>query len=114
SFGPAVVEAALGNSAHERHRAAFEDRKERHAIACPLTFMAAARRFALSRTDAAAEALAGAVLMDAAIYVAEIHVSVTCRKRSTSLLGRSCLRAANVAFTSETGLFEPKLFVRMS
>ena len=37
-----------------------------------------------------------------------------CRKRSTSAFGRSCLSAANVAFTSDTGLFEPKLLVRMS
>src|SRR4029078_4640837 len=66
------------------------------------------------RTDSAAETLPLAVGVNTLVDVAEIHDNVTCRKRSTSALGRNCLSAANVAFTSDTGLFERKLFVRMS
>src|SRR5205814_996495 len=111
---PAVVETALRYSAYERHRAAFENGKERHAIAGPLALVATPGRLALAGTDAAAEALARVVLLDTTIYIADVHANVTCRNRSTSPLGRSCLSAAKVAFTSETGLLEPKLFVRIS
>src|SRR5439155_932108 len=77
-------------------------------------FVAAARCFAVTGANAAAQPLSRAILFYATMDIADVHVRVTCRRRSTSALGRNCLSAANVAFTSETGLFEPKLLVRMS
>src|SRR3972149_4648961 len=111
---PLVVEAALGHLDDRRRSAALEDRGIGGAGPRFLAFVAAARRLALARANAPAEPLGGAVLADSTMYVTEIHDSVTPRRRSTSCFGRNWASAANVALTSETGLFEPKLLVRMS
>ena len=79
-----------------------------------LTLVPAAGQFAVARADAPGDPLLAAVLADSTMNVAEIHDRVTPRRRSTSCLGRNWASAANVALTSDTGLFESKLLVRMS
>jgi len=79
-----------------------------------LAFMTTPGRFAMPRPGASTYPFAFFVAANATVYVIKNHERVTPRKRSTSNLGRSCWSAAMVALTSGTGLFEPKLLVKIS
>src|SRR5262249_40971490 len=109
-----VAEAALGDAAEQLHLAAFEElRRLLGAGAGPLALAAAGGGLAVAGADAAADALRAPQLVDADVYLRQVHYRVTPRRRATSSRVRSSIRPAMVALTRLIGLLLPCTLVRM-
>src|SRR5205823_2028967 len=85
-----VAEAALGDAAEQLHLAAFKDRRRLlGAGAGPLALGTARGGLAMAAADAAADALLATMLVDAGMYVGQVHYRLTPRSRATSSRVRS-------------------------
>src|SRR6516225_594053 len=109
-----VAEAALGDAAEQLHLSALEQRgRLLGAGAGPLALGAARGSLAVAAADAAADALLLAQLVNADVYLTEVHYRVTPRKRATSSRVRSCISPSMVALTRLIGLELPCTLVKM-